>query len=266
MKIDLKAKHLSLEEALKYARPGDVLYLDDITYYEKVNVETPNLTFVGNKNTHIAFGASHNAIIPTWLGGDGIEVFGTTGSATFTVKPSANGFKATGITFVNYYKRDNSPNGQAVAFKAECSDMVIDDCIFVGEQDTFYVDYGKNNVVKNSYIEGDIDFIFGSADCVFENCKIHALKNVNNVAYYTAPDTYVSNKEGLVFKNCIFTAEEGIEVYLGRPWFPSVSKEDVHPRIAFIGCEFPKNAHIYMKQMHEGDSTNYVFKIEDCKL
>lgn len=264
MIVDLTNSNLLLQEAISLAKEGDVLLLENKTYYEKIYVKTKNITLIGKENTTIAFDAYHGAIIPKSMGGDGIKEFGTTGSATFTVSQGADGFKAKNITFLNYFKRNGRKNGQAVAFKSEINNLFIEDCKFISEQDTLYVDGGKKNMIKNCYIEGDVDFIFGSADCLFENCIILA-KNVIGKAYYTAPDTYVSNLYGFIFKNCIFKAEDNIELYLGRAWFPTGALEEVFPKEALIDCLFETDVVMDLIQMHYGNPRIYDLKIKNCK-
>ena len=262
MEINLKKLNLSLAEALRIALPNDILLLDDITYNEKIVVYKPNITLKGSENTKIVFNDCHATKIRHSGGG----CYGTTGSATFRVLEEANGFKAYNITFENNYVRDGNPNGQAVAFKSECNNVHIKDCKFIGHQDTLYIDFGKNNLIEDCYICGDIEFIFGSADCTFKNCHIHAINDERNICYYTAPDTYISNEQGFVFEGCKFTHEENMDVYLGRPWYPGGAREEVYPRISFINSDIPEDVKLYLKRMHEKDVLKYNFKIENCKI
>lgn len=267
MNIDLRKENISLTEAVFKAQPHDVIYLADKTYREKIYVKTPHLTWIGSKHTKITFSAFSGDIIPASLGGDGSKTYGTTGSATVTILPSAVGFKAKGIIFENGYVRNGEEQSQAVAFKSETSDIEIIDCSFISHQDTLYIDFGTNNVIQNCRITGDIDFIFGTAECAFIDCIIHARGDEKNCCYYTAPATYKRHKQGFLFENCRFTKDDEIkELYLGRPWFPSKAVEPVHPRIYFRNCEFPKDTYLYLKKMHREDPSEYVFSLEDCKI
>lgn len=261
MIIDLKKNNLSILEALKIAKSGDELILDDKIYKEKIIINTPNLTFKGTKNTKITFDNCSSDIIPEKFGGDGIKTFGTTGSATFTVAKEASFFKAYNIIFENSYKRIGKMHSQAVAFKSEADNIYLNNCTFLSHQDTLYIDYGKNNEIISSKIYGDIDFIFGSADCFFKNCEIYALNDEIDHAYYTAPSTYICNNNGFIFNNCNFYTKPNMEVYLGRPWYPSKALMEVIPRISFINCSFSKDINLSLKQMHEGDPDNYIFEI-----
>ncbi|MDE5545968.1 MAG: hypothetical protein K2M84_06355 [Anaeroplasmataceae bacterium] len=262
MEIILETKKISLSEALKEAKAGDVIYLEDKTYNEKITITTPNITLIGSENSKIVFDATSQDIIPEEFGGDGKKTYGTTGSATFLVTPEAIGFKAMGITFENSFKRDGRIQAQAVAFKSETSHIFLKNCTFISHQDTLYIDYGTENRLEKCTIFGDVDFIFGSADCTFKSCKIHALADERDSAYYTAPSTYQENLQGFVFEHCSFSMDKGMEVYLGRPWYPSGTRKHVQPRISFINCAIPKEVHLCLKQMHEEDPTNYTLHLE----
>ena len=109
---------------------------------------------------------------------------------------------------------------------------VFNNCRFKGFQDTLYT-YGKQSkqLYKNCYIEGTVDFIFGSSTAYFLNCKIHCLRN----GYITAASTPENVKYGYVFRYCTITAEKEVTggVFLGRPWRP-------YAKTVFIECTMGK--------------------------
>ena len=71
-------------------------------------------------------------------------------------------------------------------------------------------------------IAGDIDFIFGGADALFEQCTIRTVNNHLPASYVTAPS---GSAEGLgfVFWDCDFVSDgcPAGTVFLGRPWRPT---------------------------------------------
>ena len=80
--------------------------------------------------------------------------------------------------------------------------------------------------MKNCYIEGTTDFIFGKSITVFDSCTINCKKH----SYITAASTPEGYKYGYVFFNCILTADPDItRVYLGRPWRD-------YARVVFFHC------------------------------
>ncbi|MGM9970587.1 MAG: pectinesterase family protein [Anaeroplasma sp.] len=254
-------ENMSLYEAIYIAKPGDIIYLYSKIYKEKVIVNKPHLTFIGNNST-IEYDDYHARIIPIEKGGDGVKTFGTTGSTTFLVNQEADYFIARNIVFKNtHYKSIGKKGQQAVAFKSEASNILIENCSFVSQQDTLYIDYGFNNKIVNCYIEGDIDFIFGSANCEFKNCRIIA-NNSSGVAYFTAPDTLIINDTGFVFINSVFNAPNPVKAFLGRAWFPTGAPQPIYPRLRLYNCSFIGDIELNLIQMHEGDPTYHELIIE----
>lgn len=265
--MDLRKTKMSLNEALRLAKPHDKIYLEDKTYVEKIRIDIPYLTLIGQKNTVISYSCSHGTILPASEGGDGVKTYGTTGSATVLVCSQAVGFQAENITFENAYERKEKPHGQAVAFKSECSHMVLKNCRFLGHQDTLYIDDGVENLVIDCFIQGDIDFVFGSADCKFINCTLKALKNDKKIAYFLAPDTYIDHVYGFYFENCQFQIESSdMEVYLGRRWFPSGAKREVYPKVFLKQCSLDHRMIVKLIQMHEEDPLIGDLVVEELKF
>src|SRR5260370_14509119 len=68
-------------------------------------------------------------------------------------------------------------------------------------------------MVTNSYIEGDVDFMWGSGAVYFQNCE---LKAVTSGSYYTQIRNGLG-QNGNVYVNCRLTAAPGVGgMYLGR--------------------------------------------------
>ena len=118
--------------------------------------------------------------------------------------------------------------GQAVACFVAGDRVIFRNCRFLGNQDTLY-NFGKHcrQYFEDCYIEGTVDFIFGSSTAVFNRCIVHSLSK----GYLTAPSTPQDEAYGYVFIDCCLTAAEGVEkVYLARPWRP-------YAKSVFIHCE-----------------------------
>ncbi len=90
-------------------------------------------------------------------------------------------------------------------------------------QDTYY---GGNNrgtrvYMKNSYIDGNTDFIFGSSTIIFDTCVIYPRTRLDNGSggFVTAANTKLESGYGYVFRDCKLTKNRGTTFYtLGRPW------------------------------------------------
>ncbi len=165
----------------------------------------------------------------------------------------ADDFHASNITF----KNDSGNHGQAQALRTIADRIVIRNCRLSGWQDTLRMDSLADRVgrlyFKDCFIEGRVDFIYGSATAVFDNCEIHS----RNRGHVTAAGTSQEQPFGLVFLKCNLTYDPTPwvdpkdpnrvpistdpnvtppdPVDLGRPWRD-------YATVAYINCEM--GAHI----------------------
>ncbi len=158
-----------------------------------------------------------------------------------------NDFYAENLTIEN----SSGDIGQAIALTVNASRVFIKNCRLLGNQDTLYLTgEGFKNYLKDCYIEGTTDFIFGEATVLFENCIINSKKN----SYITAASTPQDEEFGFVFKSCKLTSSENVtDVFLGRPW-------RIYARTVFINCEMEK--HIKSQGWHnwsksEAENTSF---------
>lgn len=119
-------------------------------------------------------------------------------------------------------------NKQAVALRSSAQ-SVFYRCKFSGYQDTLY-SHQRKQFYRECEIYGTIDFIFGDATVVLQNCAIYARlppKGESNTITITAQGRNKSTENsGIVIQNCTITAADDlkrsgsslIKSYLGRPW------------------------------------------------
>lgn len=169
------------------------------------------------------------------------EEMGTSGSSGFYIY--GDSFTAENITFEN----TAGPVGQAVALWIAGDKVKFVNCRMLGFQDTLYT-YGKGSrqYFYKCYISGTVDFIFGSATAIFEDCTIYCKR----AGYVTAASTPDTSNYGYVFKNCkIEGSAPEASVYLGRPWRPNA-------KTVFLNCELsavvrPEGWHNWGKESNE---------------
>ena len=153
---------------------------------------------------------------------------GTGTFATATLMAFADGFQAKNLTISNDFA---SPNGtfQAVALMTQADKQVYENIRLHGFQDTFFVHTASVTTVsrvyvKNSFIEGDTDFIFGRATAVLDACTINYLSSRRSGGAggaMLAPSTVTSNNYGFLVIGSSLTAQSGTAsgvAYLGRAW------------------------------------------------
>lgn len=206
----------SIQQAVDHIPDGNtrptVIQIKPGVYHEQVRVSAGKrfITFRGDdaKKTVITYRLSAQQAGNTRL--------------AFTIFIDADDFRAENVTFENSY----GTGSQAVALFVDAERATFENCRFLGWQDTLFVN-GSRHLFKDSYIEGHVDFIFGTASAIFENCTIHS----KGAGYVTA-HYRTSNEEntGFVFVRCRLTGQDtGNGVYLGRPWRP-------YARVVFIDC------------------------------
>ncbi|WP_128436674.1 pectinesterase family protein [Streptomyces cyaneus] len=153
---------------------------------------------------------------------------GSTGSAT--VRIAANDVTARNLTFSNDFDEAAVElNGeQALAMKTTGDRIVFEDTAFLGNQDTLMTDSPKLDVInrvyiRDSYIEGDVDFVYGRATTVIERSVVRALSRGSdtNNGYITAASTWTGNPYGfLITGSKIVSDAPAGTFHLGRPWHP----------------------------------------------
>ncbi|MFJ8712929.1 pectinesterase family protein [Streptomyces violaceus] len=156
------------------------------------------------------------------------EYGGSTGSAT--VRIAANDVTARNLTFSNDFDEaaHELKGEQALAMKTTGDRVVFEDTAFLGNQDTLMTDSPKLTTlsrvyVRDSYIEGDVDFVYGRATTVIERSVIRALSRGSdtNNGYITAASTWKGNPYGfLITKSKIVSDAPAGTFHLGRPWHP----------------------------------------------
>lgn len=211
-------------DAVAAAGPGTIRVAAG-RYREIVSIPvgTPPIRLIGAtgdaSDVVITFGNASRTTRP-----DGTP-YGTSGSATVTVL--ADDVVVRDLTIENSYERDPDPgvrDQQAVALKIEADRVELRNVRLLGHQDTVYANAPRGRVgrqyFRDCYIEGDVDFIFGSATAVFDRCVIRALDHRGQNCV-TAASTADDVRFGfLLIGSRIETDRPPGRVRLGRPWHP----------------------------------------------
>ncbi|MFJ6555906.1 pectinesterase family protein [Streptomyces luteogriseus] len=196
------------------------------TYRELVKVPSnkPHVTIQGTggsrKDTTIVYNNASGTPKP------GGGTYGTGGSATVAVE--ADDFQARNLTISNDFdeKANQSLNGhQAVALRTAADKVFLDGIIVSGDQDTLLLDTAAKDklgrvYVSNSYVIGNVDFIFGRATAVIDRSVITLKKRWNGTSagYIAAPSTAANRKGFLIADSTVNGDVSAGSFYLGRPW------------------------------------------------
>ena len=196
------------------------------TYRETVKVPSnkPHVTIQGTGASRKDTVIVHNNASGTPKPGGG--TYGTGGSATVAVE--ADDFQARNLTIANDFdERANQhlSGHQAVALRTAADKVFLDGVIVEGDQDTLLVDTAAKDrlgrvYMTNSYVTGNVDFIFGRATAVIDRSVITLKKRWDGTSagYVTAPST-AANRKGILIANSAITGDvSDRSFYLGRPW------------------------------------------------
>ncbi|XP_004510571.1 pectinesterase 3 [Cicer arietinum] len=204
----------TITEALKMVNKKSVkrfvVYVKKGEYIENIDIDkkTWNVMIYGDGMSETVVLGSRNFM-------DGTPTFET---ATFAVK--GMGFIAKDIKFVN---TAGASKHQAVALRSGSDRSVFYRCSFVGYQDTLYA-HSNRQFYRECDITGTIDFIFGNAAVVFQNCRIMPRQPMSNqFNTITAQGKKDPNQNtGIVIQGSTITTLPNDNLtaptYLGRPW------------------------------------------------
>lgn len=214
-----------------------VIQIASGTYTEKLKVDRPYVSLVG---------AGMDATIIVY--GDYAGTSTTTGKPghtgnTFlsqTVDVTADYFTASNLTIENS-SGPRSEVAQAVALSLKSDMAVLESVKLKGYQDTLYNGLNANkkgrHYVRNSVIQGDVDFIFGEAPAVvMDNVKMVLVSNSGGGGHITAGAQVNETDKGYVFLNSQIVDDASAQgTYdLGRPW-------KAYARVSFINTFINSN-------------------------
>jgi len=144
----------------------------------------------------------------------------------------------------------NSGGAQAVALMTEGDRIQLQGVRLIGHQDTFYVRGAGRVHVRESFINGDVDFIFGSAALVIEHSTIESRagrRAAGQGGPVLAPSTAPERVLGFLVINSRFTAEPGLNpgaAAIGRAWDAGVPHGTYKPGVSPNGQALVRDSEI----------------------
>lgn len=190
-----------------------LIYVTAGVYEEYVTIDKKKtfLMMIGDGINKTIITGNHSVV-------DGWTTFG---SPTFAVV--GQGFVGVNMTIRN---TAGAVKHQAVALRNGADLSTFYSCSFEGYQDTLYT-HSLRQFYRECDIYGTVDFIFGNAKVVFQNCNLYPrLPMSGQFNAITAQGRTDPNQDtGTSIHNCTIKATDdlassngAVSTYLGRPW------------------------------------------------
>ncbi|XVF32806.1 hypothetical protein REPUB_Repub17cG0114500 [Reevesia pubescens] len=188
--------------------------------YITAGVYQEYISIANNKKYLMMIGDGINQTIIT---GNRSVVDGWTTFNSATLAVVAPHFVAVNITFQN---TAGAIKQQAVAVRNGADLSAFYSCSFEGYQDTLYT-HSLRQFYRECDIYGTVDFIFGNAAVVFQNCNIYPRRPMNGQfnAITAQGRTDPNQNTGTSIHDCNIMAADDLassnttfKTYLGRPW------------------------------------------------
>lgn len=218
----------SILSAIERAEFGDVIKISEGIYNEKIKITKSNITLEGEGNVII-----QNMDWYSKTNADNKE-YNT--FRTYTVMVTGNNVKFNNLTIKNLSVPART-YGQAVALHVLGDNFQMTNSKIISAQDTLFIgplppnlqikyqgfllpdelspNYGRQ-YFENCYIEGDVDYIFGAGNTIFESCHFHSIAPERG--FFFAPSHNADQEFGFTVINSKFTALNKNTMYLARPW------------------------------------------------
>jgi len=226
---------MDLQKIVDSAPSGAILHLKAGVYRQKTLLRTPGLTLVGEGMDKTVIVYDDYALKLDELGRE-YNTF-----RTYTMAICADHVAMRDLAIVNDALNPKE-KGQEVALSVVGDDFLMERCRLASTQDTLFAGPLPDDLItrydgflrdelrakspgrqvyRHCLIEGSVDFIFGCADALFEDCEIRSVFDGRHGGFIAAPAHAFEQKRGFLFRNCRMTKEESVaagSIYLARPW------------------------------------------------
>ncbi|HTN20909.1 MAG TPA: pectinesterase family protein [Pelobium sp.] len=171
--------------------------------------------------------------------GHGTTVYSVDLGATMVVNSTDCYFE--NITLENSFGYEQQAGPQALALYSKTDRFTMNHCWLRSYQDTYLTAYNSitaRHYIKDTRVEGAVDFIYGSGNVFFDKDTITVTRDAGG--YIVAPNHLEGTEWGYVFSNCIINKSvvPSVTTYLGRPWHNA-------PKTVFINAKLGQNTSIY---------------------
>lgn len=234
---DGSGDYLTVNEAIaaapKTSKVPYLIFIKEGYYKEHLQIDGQNIHLIGQSADKVTI--TDNRLSGSTNDADAASLQQNCHvSVGASVVVNGSDFFAEGISFENEWGVTKLAGPQALALYTANDRAILNKCKLRSYQDTYLS--SNRHYLKNCFIEGAVDFIYGSGDVYFDACSIYI--NRTSGGYITAPNHDSSTKWGYIFMNNTIDAPTASSVYFGRPWHNS-------PKVSFVNTTLSDNITIY---------------------
>ena len=149
------------------------------------------------------------------------------------------GVDASDFTLSNITLRNTTPEGgtQAEAFHGSAQRILLDHVNLISRQDTLMLQGAA--FVNRSFIEGDVDFMWGTGGVFFERCELRArARTITTAADYHTQIRNTQTTHGNVYHRCRLTPDpDGAAIATYRAYLARIDP-NVFPfsQVVYLNC------------------------------
>ncbi|XP_027364505.1 probable pectinesterase/pectinesterase inhibitor 21 [Abrus precatorius] len=207
-------KFKKINEALKRVPKNNkkpfLIYIKEGVYHEYIEVtkQMTHVVLIGDGGNKTRITGNKNFI-------DGVNTYRTP-----TVAVQGDYFVAINIGFEN---SAGPHKHQAVAIRVQADKAIFYKCTMDGYQDTLYA-HAMRQFYRDCTISGTIDFVFGDAVAVFQNCTFVVRKPLENQQCIVTAQGRKERHQpsGIVIRGSSIVSDHKVKfdskAYLARPW------------------------------------------------
>ncbi|XP_054819072.1 pectinesterase QRT1-like [Prosopis cineraria] len=178
---------------------------------------------------------------------------------TATLEVLSDYFVATAITVRNNAVATGYGD-QAAAIRIDGDKAMFYRVTFLGNQDTLLDDFGTH-FFYHCYIEGSVDFIWGTATSLYEDCTIHSTRSSGSITAHDRQEA--DDNTGYIFQGCKIQGNG--PTVLGRAWgrysrviYAFCTMDDMIDPLGWNNMDDPSKESTVMfgEYMNEGPGSN----------
>lgn len=169
----------------------------------------PEIVYFSDKHSLTIMGEDRQGSVIVYANSQGLNNTDMSGMPGGYRRGMLRAVNCADLTIAHLSLRNTTPQGggqaETVILNGKANThAIITDVDMYSHQDTLQVN--GQAYVSDCYIEGDVDFMWGTGPCYFENCRLRALRSKSMYTQIRNPAT----NHGYVYKNCVFEGAPGV--------------------------------------------------------